>query len=170
VDESPQQPAPSLIREPAPGKYLTFRIGRHEFAMDATCVRGMLPAHEVVTQDQQLPGDSEPQEIRPKRDSDEDWIAGQAIFQGAELQVVDLRAKLRLRRGIPGRNPCIVVVDAGCSGLPNLTGFLVDGVGDIVTARARDFSQGRLRIGRPRQVLEVGVVLDETRELEVLAS
>ena len=29
------------------GKYLTFRVARQEFAMDANFVRGILPMHEM---------------------------------------------------------------------------------------------------------------------------
>jgi len=138
--------------------------------MDSTRVRGMLPAHEVVTLDRQEVTPPGPRAISTIPDRDCDWIAGTAVFQGIELQVVDLRAKLRLKRGIPGRNPCIIVVEAGTADEPCLAAFLVDRVSEIISARARDFSQGRLRIGRPRQVLEVGIVLDANRQLESLAS
>jgi chemotaxis signal transduction protein len=169
VEESPLQ----FAQPPAeflPGKYLTFRIGRNEFAMEATRVRGMLPGHEVIAPEnlEVAPAAAREMKYRPAgKDDDDDWIAGKTIFQGEAIPVVDLRAKLRLRRGIPGRNPCVVVVEVAVPDTHRI-GFLVDGVADIINARARDFAQGKLRIGRPRQVLDVSILFDATRKLQLL--
>ncbi|MEP7355015.1 MAG: chemotaxis protein CheW [Acidobacteriota bacterium] len=169
--------AASSYPEYPAGEYLTFRIGRNEFAMESSCLRGMLPGHEVVVRDEGV--DHAGPQLLAKglaaggQDASPEWFAGKTMFKGTEIDVIDLRAKLRLRRGVPGRNPCVVIVDTsgfGDSGTDriNLIGFLVDGVSELVKVRPRDFNQGKLRIGRPRQVLGVGILMDETRELETV--
>lgn len=113
------------------GQYLTFRVGRQEFAIEAAAVRAVLPAHELTAAEE--PGSE---------------VAGEARLRGEAFPVIDLRKKLKLRHGISGRTPCIVVLDQGM-----LIGFLADSVSDIVHARAHDFRNGKLRMGRPRQVI-----------------
>jgi chemotaxis signal transduction protein len=114
------------------GFYLTFRVGRREFAMEAGPVKAILPAHELLSTE----------------DPDPVWLIGEAKFNGEAFPVIDLRAKLKLRRGISGRTPCIVAVDAD-----GLRGFLTDAVSEIVHARAHDYRNGKLRIGRPRRIM-----------------
>ena len=115
------------------GFYLTFRIGRQDLAMEAAPVKAILPAHDLQTADAPDPA----------------GILGEAKFNGESFPVIDLRTKLKLRHGISGRTPCIVAVD--CDGLK---GFLADAVSEIVHARVHDFHRGKLRIGRPRQIVD----------------
>jgi chemotaxis signal transduction protein len=114
------------------GFYLTFRVGQQEFAMEAGPVKAILPAHELLATD----------------DPDPAWLVGEARFNGETFPVIDLRAKLHLRHGISGRTPCIVAVDT-----QGLKGFLADAVSEIVHARAHDYRKGKLRIGRPKQII-----------------
>ena len=79
-----------------------------------------------------------------------EWLAGEARLRGQVFPVIDLRVKLHLRHGISGRTPCIVVVDNG-----TLVGFLADSVSEILHARAHDFRNGKLRSGRPRQIVNL---------------
>lgn len=129
------------------GKYLTFRVARIEFAMDATRVRGILPAHELM-EVAAVPGDPA-------------GLAGYAALRGREFPVIDLRVKLGLPHGSHGRTPCIVVVEAGTPEGPRTAGFIADRVSEVVDARVRDFRHGRLRIGRPRRVIDADIVLGE---------
>jgi purine-binding chemotaxis protein CheW len=116
------------------GHYLTFRVGRQEFALDAACVKAILPVHELVATESPEPA----------------WILGEAALKKEKFPVVDLRVKMNLRPGTYGRNPSIVVVAQDA----DLVGLLADRVSEIVHARAHDFSAGKLRIGRPRIVLD----------------
>ena len=116
------------------GQYLTFRVARQEFAIEAGAVRAVLPAHDMDPADRPVP----------------EWLAGEAWLRGVAFPVLDLRLKLNLRHGISGRNPSIVVVDTG-----SLVGFLADTVSEIIHARAHDFRNGKLRIGRPRTVVHL---------------
>lgn len=130
------------------GRYLTFRVARYEFAVDAECVRAVLPIRELLVSE--LPQTP--------------WLVGTSTLSGLHFPVVDLRIKLNLRHGVAGRNPSIVVIgtDSG-----DLTGFIADRVSEIVHARAHDFRGGKLRIGRPKQILDIPSLLAST--LEVLA-
>jgi chemotaxis signal transduction protein len=116
------------------GQYLTFRVGRKEFAIEAGPVKAVIPAHDLVTAENPEP----------------EWLAGEARLRGETFPVVDLRARLKLRYGVTGRNPCIVVVHNG-----TLVGFLADCAAEIIHARAHDFRNGKIRIGRPRQVVNL---------------
>jgi len=114
------------------GQYLTFRVGRQEFAIEADPVAAIIPAHDLVGTENPHP----------------EWLAGEARLRGEPFPVIDLRLKLKLRYGISGRNPCIVVMNLGTK-----IGFLADNVSEIIHARARDFRNGKIRIGRPRAIV-----------------
>lgn len=118
------------------GQYLTFRLGRQEFALETARVAAILPAHELISAE----------------DPTED-IAGEARLRGQSFPVLNLRRKLNLPHGISGRTPCIIVVDHGL-----LTGFMADSVSEVIHARLHDFRAGKLRVGRPRQVLDLALL------------
>lgn len=124
------------------GQYLGFRVGRHEFAIDAERVKGMLPTHELIA---------------PEVRGGPGWFAGTAALRGQKFPVVDLRLKLKLPHGTYGRNPSIVVVDTGS----DLAGFLADSIADIIHVRAHEFRNGKIRIGRPREILDPASLVRE---------
>jgi chemotaxis signal transduction protein len=115
------------------GQYLTFRLGRRELAIWAAAVKGVLPAHEVSVADDG---------------------SGSVRTQGVVLPIIDLRARLNLKGGVVGRLPSIIVADTGAG----LAAFFVDGISEIVHARARDFRAGKIRIGRPRQIIDLAAL------------
>jgi chemotaxis signal transduction protein len=144
------------------GKYLTFRIARQDFAMDASRVRAILPAQELSLLSRSIA------DTRPLLGAFgeaawlEKWTCGFAALQGRAFPVIDLRAKLGIAYGSPGRQPCIVVVEVATRLGPQLAGFVADRISEIVQARERDFSRGKLRAaGRPRQVLDPDILLSE---------
>jgi len=129
---------------------MTFRVARHDFAIDAAAVRGILPARELD------PVESTPNLARYYGK----WICGFATLRGNDVPVIDLRAKLNLPHGTQGRSSCIVIVEAPGPDGPRLAGFVADRVADIIEARPRDFVDGRLRLnGRPRRLLDPQSVL-----------
>ncbi len=92
----------------------------------------------------------------------EKWTCGFAALRGRAFPVIDLRAKLGIPYGSRGRQPCIVVVEVGTPLGPQLAGFVADRISEIVQARERDFSRGKLRAaGRPRHVLDPEILLSE---------
>ena len=129
--------------------YLTFRIARQDFAMDARRVRGILSARELtLLEDTKAPITVEP------------FTCGIAALNGRDFPVIDLRAKLGLPHGSHGRQPCIVVVEVPSAHGPQLAGFIADRVSEIIHARDRDFRHGKLRAsGRPREVLDPAALL-----------
>ncbi len=128
------------------GQYLTFRVARRDFAMEASCVRGILPARELVPVDTSSP-------ILVRTFSQ--WLIGFATLRGRDFPVIDLCAKLRLPHAAHGRQPYIVAVEVNSSDGPRLAGFIADRVCEVVRARQRNFHLGKLRLaGRPRLVLD----------------
>lgn len=152
--------APGVIPS---GKYLTFRLASHDFAMDASSVRAILPVKEITPLERSIV------DTRPllgafgESACVENWTCGFAALQGRDFPVIDLRAKLGLPAATVGRLPCIVVVEVASRRGPQLAGFIADRVSEIVEARERDFSHGKLRSKgrRPRQVLDPGILLSE---------
>ena len=113
--------------------------------MDASRVRGIMPAQELVPIDTPHP-----------------WICGFAALLGRDFPVVDLRGKLGIARGSHGRLPCVVVVEVMARSGTRLLGFVADRVSDIVTLRDRDFHHGTVRTGgRSRRVLDPNEILSE---------
>jgi chemotaxis signal transduction protein len=136
------------------GQYITFRLARQDFAMEASCVRGILPAGEMAPV-----GPLDPlltrcfsQYFSPYVSP---WMSGFATLGGRDFPVIDLRAKLGLPHATHGRQPYIVVVEVKTVDGPRLAGFIADRVCELVQARDRDFHLGKLRLaGRPRHVLD----------------
>ena len=89
------------------------------------------------------------------------WLIGRASVHGLTCQVLDLARWLGLARGAQGRNPYIVVVQSAGGEEREILGFPVDRVCDVVLARARDFSHGKLRMGRARRVLYADRIFHE---------
>jgi purine-binding chemotaxis protein CheW len=129
------------------GQYLTFRVAREDFAIDASQVRALLPVHEL-----RAAGDA--CEVNPG------WLAGFATLQGRSFPVIDLKSKLGLVPGPHGRHPTIVIVEAATPEGPQFGGFIADRISDVITARESDYRGGKLRIGRPRRVLAADIFLN----------
>jgi purine-binding chemotaxis protein CheW len=120
------------------GKYLTFRVARQEFAMNAENVRAILPMHEMVT-----------------LDPVHHYVCGFASAGGRDFPVVDLRAKLGIPPASHGREPFIVGVEVE----GKLTGFIADRVAELIEVRPRDLRKGALRgYGRPRRLLDPAAI------------
>jgi chemotaxis signal transduction protein len=135
------------------GQYLTFRVARHNFAIEATRLRGILPAREM-------------QSLAPSPNLARffgEWTCGFASLRGRDIPVVDLRGRLNLAHGTHGRHPCIVVVEIPTPEGPRLAGFVADRVASMVYARERDFIHGNLRLfGRSLRVLDPDTLLAAT--------
>lgn len=113
--------------------------------MDASRVRGLIPAYEVTPVEVQAP-----------------WIIGVASMRGHDFPVIDLRSKLNLPRGTHGRLPCVVAVEVASSKGPCLVGFIADRVSQVVKVRPRDQEGGAVRIsGRARRILDPDSILSE---------
>ena len=128
-----------------PGKYVTFRVARQDFAMDAARIRAILPLHELVTLATAHP-----------------WLRGFAAWGAHEFPVVDLQRKFHLPHASRGREPCIVAVALETAGVQRLAGFVADRVSAVVNLRERDFRNGVAHAkGRPRRLLDPDQILTE---------
>lgn len=113
-------------------------------------IRGILPAHDL----QPMVPSSESYRLFGR------WTCGFATLRGKGIPVVDLRGLLSLPHATHGRHPCIVVLETGTPECPRLTGFIADHVSQLVYARDRDFSFGKLYRGRkPRRVLDPALLV-----------
>jgi len=133
-------------------RYLTFRVARKDFAMEAACVRGILPLHELV----------------PVHGARPD-VAGFASLGGRMLAVLDLGVRLNLPYATRGSQPKIVVAEHPGGAL---AGFIADRVSDVVTYRSRDLRNGVLHgLGRPRRLIDLNALAagDELAQLTILA-
>jgi chemotaxis signal transduction protein len=119
------------------GQYLTFRVARNDFAIEASRLRGILPARELKPV---APSPGLASSFGP-------WTCGFASMRGRDIPVVDLRGRLNLLPGTHGRNPCIIVVEIPTPLGPNLVGFIADRVVNVIHARGRDVLDGKLHFG-----------------------
>jgi chemotaxis signal transduction protein len=141
ADEAPVETVSYELPSFKAGQYLTFRVARQDFAMNAEFVRGILPMHEMVA-----------------LEAAHEWISGFAAIGGRDFPVIDLRAKLEIAHGSHGREPFIIVVET----TGRLAGFIADRVSEVLELRQRDFRNGALRgYGRPRRVLDPNQIMKE---------
>jgi purine-binding chemotaxis protein CheW len=131
-------------------KYITFRVARQEFIMDASRIRGLVPAAEVMLLEVPAP-----------------WITGIASLRGQDFPVVDLRRKLNIARGSQGRLPVVIAAEVASSSGPRLIGFIADRVSEVLTLRPHDFRKGAIRIsGRARLLFDPDSILNEEELLD----
>lgn len=126
-------------------EYLTFRAARQDCAIEAGCVRAILPWHELIPP---IPG-------APREPN----LAGYASWRGETFSVIDLADRLGFPPSTRGRSPGIVVVETAVVEMGGLAGFTVDGISEVIHVRPRDFRGGKIRAGgRPRRVVELASV------------
>jgi len=121
-----------------PKPYLTFRVARQDLAMEAACIRGILPLTDL-----------EP--VAPGRRG----LLGLTSLKGQMVGVIDLRTRLGLAHAGQGSQPKIVVLEFTSGTRLLLLGFVADRVSDVVIYRDRDLRNGALRgKGRPRKLVD----------------
>jgi purine-binding chemotaxis protein CheW len=132
------------------GQYLTFRVARSDFAVEASRLRGILPAHTLEP--------VAPSAALSRRFGE--WTCGFTSIRGRDIPVVDLRGRLNLPHGTHGRNPCIIVIEIDSADGPRLAGFVADRVASVIHVRGRDFFHGKLKFGgRSLNVLDPELLL-----------
>jgi chemotaxis signal transduction protein len=135
------EPPVETVFDHKAGKYLTFRVARQDFAMNAESVRGILPMHELIA-----------------REASHEWLCGSAAIGGRDVPVIDLKIKLGIAEAAQGREPFIIIVAAR----GRLAGFIADRVSEVLDVRQRDFRNGALRgHGRLRRVLDSDQIITE---------
>jgi len=152
------------------GKYLTFHLGREEFAIQVGRVREIMGVQEITAVPQT------PSHVR-----------GVINLRGKVVPVVDLRLKFGLPELEYSQRTCIVVVQVVGDAGPMLMGVVVDGVSEVLNLAASDIEDtpdfgrgvatpyllGMAKIkGKVKILLDINLVLtsQELKGLEAVLS
>ncbi len=125
VDEQPQGSGRQEVRtttvDSRAGKYLTFRLGREEFAIRVLKVREIMGIQDI-TAVPQTPG----------------YVRGVINLRGKVIPVVDLRLKFCLPEVEYTPRTCIIVVQVQAAGVFLHTGIVVDEVSEVLNLAVAD--------------------------------
>lgn len=104
------------------GKYLTFCLGREEFAIRVLNVREIIGIQDITTVPQ-APG----------------YVKGVINLRGKVIPVVDLRLKFQLPEQAHTERTCIIVVQVdGENGTAMNTGIIVDEVSEVLNLSGQE--------------------------------
>jgi purine-binding chemotaxis protein CheW len=103
------------------GKYLTFGLGREEFAIQVMRVREIMGVQEI-TAVPQMP----------------EYVKGVINLRGKVIPVVDLRLKFGMSAQEYTQRTCIIVVQIDHDDTKLLTGVVVDEVSEVLTLQGAD--------------------------------
>ena len=103
------------------GKYLTFLLGREEFAIRVLKVREIMGIQDI-TAVPQTPG----------------YVKGVINLRGKVIPVVDLRLKFCLPEMEYTQRTCIIVVQVDVAGISLPTGLIVDEVSEVLNLSIGD--------------------------------
>jgi purine-binding chemotaxis protein CheW len=149
------------------GKYLTFRLGNEEFAIQVLRVREIMGVQEITAV--------------PQTPS---YVKGVINLRGRVIPVVDLRLKFSLPEREYSQRTCIIVVQIECDAGKLVIGVIVDGVSDVLTLQTGDIEDtpdfgsgvatpyllGMAKIkGKVKILLDINMVLS-TQDLQALPS
>jgi purine-binding chemotaxis protein CheW len=153
------------------GKYLTFLLGREEFAIQVLKVREIMGIQDITAV--------------PQTPS---YVKGVINLRGKVIPVVDLRLKFCLPELEYTQRTCIIVVQVQAAGVLLNTGIIVDAVSEVLNLAAGDIEDtpdfgdgggsaagyllGMAKIkGKVKILLEIDKVLSsqEMRGLDALA-
>jgi purine-binding chemotaxis protein CheW len=114
-------PAGPVRTDERTGKYLTFHLGREEFAIQVGRVREIMGVQDITAVPQT------PAHFR-----------GVINLRGKVVPVVDLRLKFGLPELEYSQRTCIIVVQVVGEAGPMLMGVVVDGVSDVLNLTGSD--------------------------------
>jgi len=103
------------------GKYLTFQLGREEFAIQVLKVREIMGIQDITAV--------------PQTPS---YVKGVINLRGKVVPVVDLRLKFRLPEMEYTPRTCIIVVQISLDASTLLMGIVVDGVSEVLNLAGGD--------------------------------
>jgi purine-binding chemotaxis protein CheW len=107
--------------DPRAGKYLTFGLGKEEFAIEVMRVREIIGLRDIT-----------PVPQTPR------YVKGVINLRGKVIPVVDLRLKFEMPEQEYTQRTCIIVVQTEQDGSKALTGVVVDQVSEVLTLQAAD--------------------------------
>jgi purine-binding chemotaxis protein CheW len=109
----------SAAAEKRAGKYLAFRLGKEDFAIEVLKVREIVGIQDI-TSVPQMPG----------------YVKGVINLRGRVIPVVDLRLKFGLPEREYTQRTCIIVVQVHSGGVPIQSGLIVDEVSEVLNLAA----------------------------------
>lgn len=120
------RPASALLQEgdERAGKYLSFRLGKEDFAVPVLSVREIM-ARQDVTVVPQTPA----------------YLKGVMNLRGRAIPVIDLKLKLGIPETGPGTRPSIVVIHVESEGGRLLVGLLVDSVSEVLQLKTAEIDR-----------------------------
>jgi purine-binding chemotaxis protein CheW len=101
------------------GKYLSFRLGKEDFAIQVLKVREIVGIQDI-TSVPQMP----------------DYVKGVINLRGKVIPVVDLRLKFGLPEREYTQRTCIIVVQVHSAGVAIQSGIIVDEVSEVLNLAA----------------------------------
>jgi purine-binding chemotaxis protein CheW len=118
-------PRPAVIGTPQAmekaEKYLSFRLGKEEFAIQVLSVREIMGMQEITSVPQTPP-----------------YVRGVINLRGKVIPVIDLRLKFGLPEIEYSQRTCIIVVQIEGEAGRMLMGAIVDGVSEVLSLLASD--------------------------------
>lgn len=114
-------PESAAKTDPRAGKYLTFALGKEEFAIQVLRVREIMGVQEITQVPQTPP-----------------HVKGVINLRGKVIPVVDLRLKFGMPEQEYTARTCIIVVQIEQDGAKMLTGVVVDEVSEVLNMQAGD--------------------------------
>ncbi len=121
MDSTAVAPGAAAEADVRAGKYLTFQVGREEFAIRVLKVREIMRMQDVTG----VPHTPH-------------YVAGVINLRGKVIPVVDLRKKFGCATVENGQRTCIVVVEVNGEAGRMLMGAIVDAVSEVVNVAAGD--------------------------------
>jgi purine-binding chemotaxis protein CheW len=103
------------------GKYLTFQLGREEFAIRVLKVREIMGIQDITAVPQTPP-----------------YVKGVINLRGKVIPVIDLRLKFGLAEIEYTQRTCIIVVQVELDAAAMLMGLVVDAVSEVLNLAAAD--------------------------------
>ena len=113
-------PNPGAAEQRA-GKYLAFRLGKEDFAIQVLKVREIVGIQDI-TSVPQMPS----------------YVKGVINLRGKVIPVVDLRLKFGLPEREYTQRTCIIVVQVQHAGMAIQTGIIVDEVSEVLNLAASE--------------------------------
>jgi len=113
--------APALQTDVRAGKYLTFQVGREEFAIRVLKVREIMGMQDITG----VPHTP-------------NYVKGVINLRGKVIPVIDLRLKFGVQSAEDTQRTCIIVVEAKAESGQVLMGTVVDSVSEVVNLAAAD--------------------------------
>jgi purine-binding chemotaxis protein CheW len=111
----------AILTDDRAGKYLTFRLGKEDFAIRVLKVREIVGIQDI-TSVPQMPS----------------YVKGVINLRGKVISVVDLRLKFGLQEREYTQRTCIIVVQVQSGGVAVQTGVIVDEVSEVLNLVANE--------------------------------